>query len=258
MERDKADDFFRGVYQIETVFEGGKAKFPIFYREASSVTALFPASMSGLRRIMPGREFHPLPVLPGVGALAVTAFNYRDTDIGPYNEVSISVPISYGAPPLLPAAGLLAALRRGEFHVYIHHLPVTTKIALDGGVIVYNYPKFLSEIAFEEAGDHVFVKLEQEGRFILSMKVGKLPAGAGRRFRFLTYPVKEGRAQVAPVLFNAGRMGVSFSGGAAELELGGEHPVAVETKKLLLRRRPLQVQYVPEFQAILYGPALLE
>ncbi len=256
MERDM--EFFKGVIQVETELEGQKAKFPVFYYDASSITGIFLAKKSKLKKLLPKAEYHPLTIAPGVGLLAITAFEYRDTDINPYNEVSISIPISYRSRPKLPGVKLLSSLFKNEFHVYIHHLPVTTKIALDGGIIVYNYPKFLAQIDFEKKEDGIYVRLLEDKRLILSMKGKKINAQKRNKFRYITYPVKDGNAQHADVLINAINFGISLNPSDLKLELGKEHPIAKELEDLLIFKKPIQYQYIPKFQAILYGPSRLE
>ncbi len=258
MDQPEPTGFFRGVYQIEVDFHGEPARMPVFYRDASSITAIFPASSRKLRKILPKKDYRPLLLAPGVGAIAITALTYRDTDIRPYNELSIAVLMSYQRAITLPLVGVLNALRRKEFHVHVHHLPVTTKLALDAGVEVYNYPKFLSEITYEERDGQVHVGLLEDGQSILSMKSKILNASRQQTTRFITYPVKEDRAQTANLLFSARKIGTSFSPGAVELELGKDHAIGLELKDLLITRRPVYYMYVPDFQSILYPPTLLE
>lgn len=251
-------EFFKGVVQLDAELQGEKAKFPIFYYDASSITGIFLAKLSKLRKIMPKKEYYPLPILPGIGLLAITTFEYRDTDIRPYNELSISIPMSYKSRPIIPAVRMLSSLSKNEFHVYIHHLPVTTKIAFDGGVVVYNYPKFIAQIDFEEKDDGVYVKLIDKGNLILSMNGKKIKADKSQKMRYVTYPVKDGNAQHADVLVNAINFGLSFNPSHLSLELGKEHPIAKELQDLIIYKKPIQYQYIPKFQAILYGPSRLE
>lgn len=251
-------EFFKGVVQFDTELEGEKSKFPIFYYDASSITGIFPARVGKLRKILPKKEYHPLTIFPGIGAIAITAFEYRDTDIRPYNELSISVPISYKSRCCVPAVKLLSYLLRREFHVYIHHLPVTTKIALDGGVIVYNYPKFIAQIDFERDDRNVRVKLIDKGSLILCLEGKKIKADKTVKMRYVTYPVKDRNAQHADVLVNAINFGSSRNSSDLSLELGEEHPISKELQDLLISKRPLQYQYIPKFQSILYGPNRLE
>ena len=256
MERDMS--FFKNVYQVDGDFGGEPAKIPVFYYDGTTITGIFPAKMSALKKFMPKSTYHPAPLFPGVGAVAVTCFEYRDTDIRPYNEISISIPITYGSPSLVPAANLLSGLMKNEFNVHIHHLPVTTQIALDGGVNVYNYPKFLSTIEFAEQGGDITVTLAQDGDLILRVIAKKIPARDAKTYRYVTYPVKDDCAQHADVLVNAKQFGQTIAPNSLRIELGESHPIAGELKGALLAKSALIHQYAPEFQAILYGPSRLE
>lgn len=256
MDRDML--FFKNVSQVDTVFNGEPAKIPVFYYDTTALTGIFLAKMSALKKMMPKKEYHPAPVFPGVGALAITCFQYRDTDIRPYNELSISIPMTYKCRSCVPSSALLRSLFRNEFHVYIHHLPVTTQIALDGGVSVYNYPKFLATIDFEEKDGKTVVTLAENGDLIFRLYAQKIPANASKTIRYVTYPVKDDCAQHADVLVNAKKFGQTFNPSAMRIELGDQHPIAKEVGGALLGRRPMMYQYIPESQSILYGPNRLE
>ena len=256
MERDMS--FFKNVSQIDADFNGEPAKIPVFYYDTTALSGIFLARMSALKKFMPKKPYFPSPVFPGIGAIAITCFQYRDTDIRPYNEISISIPMTYRSRSFVPGAALISGLRTREFHVFIHHLPVTTKIALDGGVMVYNYPKFLSTIEFEEKDGNTVVTLAENGELIFRIVAAKIPAEASKVFRYVTYPVKDDCAQHADVLMYAKKFGQTFNPKYMRIELGEKHPIAKELNGALLWRRPMMYQYVPESQAILYGPNRLE
>lgn len=256
MERDMS--FFKNVFQIEADFNGEPAKVPVFYYDGTALTGIFLAKTSWLRKFLPKKEYFPATVLPGVGAIAFTCFEYRDTDIRPYNELSISIPMTYRSRCYIPGASMLSGLLRNEFHVYIHHLPVTTKIALDGGVLVYNYPKFLSTIEFEDKGDDLIVTLAENSELILRITAKKIPAEQTKKFHYVTYPVKDDCAQHADILLYAKKFGQTFNPGSMRIELGEKHAIAKELQGALIGRRPMMYQYMPLFQSILYGPNRLE
>jgi len=256
MERDMR--FFENTMQIDTDFNGEPAKMPVFYYDAMAFTGIFCARMSVLKRFMPKKTFFPCSVFPGIGVIAITCFEYRDTDIRPYNEISISIPMTYRHRSCIPGVALISALRENEFHTFIHRLPVTTKIALDGGVVVYNFPKFLSTIEFEDKNGQTVVTLAENGELIFRMTAAKIPTPVSKVFRYVTYPVKDGRTQHTDVLMNAKKFGMSFNPKHVQLELGANHAVAKELNGALLWRRPILYQYMPECQAILGPPNRLE
>lgn len=249
--------FFKGVPQIETTLCGSPVKFPVFYYDASAIIAIFLARLSKLKEILPKKNYFPLSPFPGLGLLAIAAFEYRDCDLGPYNELAISLLISFREKPRFSLGKLKSNLSRKEFHTYIAHLPVTTEMARVGGVEFYNFPKFLADIRFKESRAKIGVELKEKGKLILRLIAEKCPARKSGVMRAVTYPVKERKAHEAPVLMNALSWGETFRP-KGKLTPGEDHPIAAQLEELLVSQKPIYLQWIPKFQAILYGASRLE
>lgn len=243
-------NFFEGVKQQEAVIAGKRGKVPIFYYDARALMVVLPASASKLREVLPD-VYEPATLVPGVGLVAISAFNYRSTDIEPYNELAVAIILKQ------PHAGsVLSQLRRRAFHVYIHYLPVDTEIALRGGVDYYNYPKFMAEFEWVDRDGEVACKLSENGKHILTVSGKKISATRSQILRFYTYLYMDKRPQWTEFRVNAERHATSWMPGRAKLELG-EHPVSRELRRLLISTRPIMYMYLPKMQAILYGPMVL-
>jgi hypothetical protein len=105
---------------------------------------------------MPDRRLCPARVVPGLGVVVVMCLEYRDTDIGPYDEVAIAIGLN--EPwflPNLPGRASLADHRHRQLHGWIHHLPVTTEAARAEGVELFNFPKFIAAIEFDQSDTYV-------------------------------------------------------------------------------------------------------
>jgi len=172
------DEFFAGIDQVEIKVDGGQARFPIFYRDARMFALLLPANLMALRRLIPDARFAPAQVLPGVGALYLAAFEYYDTDIAPYNEFAIGAVLNTPYFAGVPCYNLLRQYFADFFDVYIHHLPVTTEIALRAGRDFYNYPKFIGGIEFSDTDDTVTCDLSRDGSHIMTIATGKVRGAA--------------------------------------------------------------------------------
>ena len=228
------DEFFKDTPRKPLDMEGETIEFPILYYDLRSITAIFTARTSKLKKLLPHPNYKIVEMLPGVGMLGVTCFEYYDTSIGPYNEIAITVPVKFPPGFQLPGLGALQMMLKREFSVYIHHLPVTTEIALKAGIYFWNYPKFLAEITFEDRGDKLEVSLKEKGELILKLSARKLPLTTSTRFNFHTYSFKDGVAMHALVEGWAPKFGsVTLGRGIAELELG-EHRISQELKELEL------------------------
>ena len=90
-------DFFKGVIQWDMMTKDMslEGKLPVFYYDNTSMTAIYTASTEKVRRLLPLTDMHPVEAMSGRALVAFTAFEYRKTDIDPYNEFSISFPITF-------------------------------------------------------------------------------------------------------------------------------------------------------------------
>jgi acetoacetate decarboxylase len=247
--------FFDGVAQAEAAIAGQVAKVPIFYYDGTAIGAVFPARLGALRRLMPDPRFSPARLAPGLGAVAITCFEYRDTDIGAYNELAISVILN--EPwflPNLPGLALLSSLRRRQLHAWVQHLPVTTEIARAGGVDFYNYPKFIAGIEYEQTHAHRTCTLSEGAEPILTLSGRLLDTPRSEQIQLFSHLWMDRQPQSSEFKIHANEMGLSLSPMAAKLQLGERHPIAIELSRLLVSMRPLQYQYIPSFEGILYGP----
>jgi hypothetical protein len=251
----RGSPFFEGVSQMEATLDGEAVRLPIFYYDGTATSAVFAARLGALRRLMPDPRICPARLAPGLGAVAITCFEYRDTDIGPYNELAISVPLN--EPwflPNLPGRALIGGVRRRQLHAWVQHLPVTTEIARAGGVELYNYPKFIAGIDFEETATARTCRLSEGREHILTLSGARLQTPRSEQFQLFSHLWMEHQPQSSEFKINATEMGVSLGPGAGSLQLGDRHPIARELASVLVSRRPIQYQYMARFEGILYGP----
>jgi hypothetical protein len=248
--------FFEGVRQVELTYAGETTAMPIFYYEGSAMTALFAARLGALRRLLPDPRFVPARLAPGLGVVGVSTFEYHDTDIGPYNELAISVVLDY--PPQLwntPGRALARALRQRQVHAYVHHLPVTTEVARVGGVDFYGYPKFIAAIDFVDEDGRTTCRLAEADTHILTLRGERIAAPRRQEMQLFSHLWMDRQPQSSEFKLNALELGMTSRLGAAELELGDAgHPIAGELDRLLVGRRAFHYQRVPSFEGILYGP----
>ena len=214
-------DFFKGVIQWEMMTKdlSLEGKLPVFYYDNTSMTAIYTASTEKVRRLLPLPDMHPVEAWLGRALVAFTAFEYRKTDIDPYNEFSISFPITFRK-KAIPGITVLGMMARRYFTAYVWQLPVTTERARKGGVEMYGYPKFLADIIFSRENDALTCTLSEGGKNILTLKGQKLRISVEKVNRFKTFSVKDGVPLAANVYMNPIEFGKSMSGKAAQLTLG--------------------------------------
>ena len=174
------NNFFKNIVQWESTLNKYSGKVPVFYYNTSSMTAIFTAVTKKVKKYLPHPKMQPLEIFPGKCLVAFMAFEYRETDIGPYNEFSISIPITFGNKPSMPAINVFKNKITKCFTAYIWHLPVTTEIALVGGVEVLGYPKIVADINFKKNLKWLQCTLSQNGKSIIKFKGKILPTALGK------------------------------------------------------------------------------
>ncbi|MFQ5745370.1 MAG: acetoacetate decarboxylase family protein, partial [Acidobacteriota bacterium] len=205
-----------------------------------------------VRPYLPDANMRPVELRPGRCLVAFSAFEYRKTDIDPYNEFSVALPIIFGRPSI-PGLDLAAQWARRCVTAYVWHLPVTTEIARVGGVDLYGYPKFVADISFDRQPGSLAARLAVGGREILRLESPVLPTRRGKRTRYVTYSVKDGVPLVANLYVDPLEYGERWGGGA-QLTIGTDHPICDELGEIELSSRPLMVQYAPLTEAVLFSP----
>lgn len=245
------DPFFKDTPRRTFDMAGQTIEFPVLYYDLRFVTSIFTASTGRLKKLLPHPSFKPIEMWPGRAMLAITAFEYHDTSIGPYNEIAITIPVKFPPGFVFPGLAAISMMRKNVFPVYIHHLPVTTEIALKAGIHFWNYPKFLADIAFQDEGENLNVTLKENGGLILKMSAKKLPAQQSAAIKFHTYSIKEGVVMHALVDGRAPRLGAVMMGNVARLELG-EHRISKELADLGLGKIARSGQYAEGVMTKLY------
>ncbi|MGZ4199387.1 MAG: acetoacetate decarboxylase family protein, partial [Thermoleophilia bacterium] len=243
----RGSSFFEGVRQIDMEMGGEPARLPIFYYDCSVMTAVFPARYGELQRLMPDPRFVPARLGPGLGSLIVSALEYRDCDIHPYNELMIAVLLTAPGRTNFPGRALIdSLLQTKQNHAFILHLPVTTPIALAGGVDFYNFPKFLAAIDFAENDGTRSCRLAEGQEHILTL-TGATPHAV--RTTLFSHLYMDGQPQLAELKMNETQKGICHRPGAAQLALGQRHPVALELDRLLVSRRSVHYERTPRMEA---------
>lgn len=247
-------DFFKGVIQwdMKTLDGSLEGKLPVFYYDNTAMTAIYTASTDKVRSLLPRHDMHPVEVWKGRSLVAFTAFEYRRTDIDPYNEFSISFPIAFRKMSI-PVLSVLSMAARRYFTAYVWQLPVTTERARIGGVDMYGYPKFLADITFRQEDGMLACDLSEGGQNILILKGKKLKTRPEKVNRFKTFSIKDGVPLAANVYMNPVEFALSVLPGAASLTLGS-HRISQQLRELNLSANPIFFQYMPVMEAILYGP----
>ncbi len=242
----------------QTVFNSsqGEVKLPIFYYDVSSVLVFYLADYAKVQELLKPLDLTAARFLNGQALVGFAFYEYRDTDVGAYNEVGLASAIYAPDRPRpvlsLPHLRKNADSRRIGF--YIHHLPVTTAIANAAGREIYGFPKFVTDLPFELT-DKSFkgVVKDEEGGEIVTIE-GAVKKGISLTgFDLLLYSFLDSRlmrtvvdvkAKFNTFFFPDWRLSPGNSG----------HPMRETIEQMgIAGKKPLIVQTTQNFRSRLHG-----
>ena len=118
----------------------------------------------------------------------------------------------------------------------------------------YSFPMFIADIDFSETDEQSRCHLAQGKEHILTLSGKRIPTPRSQRIDVFQHLWMDGQPQSAQCKINELQYGASSRRDPAVLELGERHPIALELRRLLVSRKPLQYEYVPQSESILFGP----
>lgn len=210
---------------------------PVEVRDASTASATFLVRTDAARRLLPGPELEPVELLPGRALFSVAAIEYRDNDLGDYDEVSLAFFVrERTAGRGVPYLGAAIDFLRGRAATYIWKLPVTQSFTRDAGEGIWGFPKTVDVIERRDENGRRRTRLVMDGRHVLTFTAPATGARTMPDTETITYSYVGGRLH--RTRFSMGATDVGFALGGATLALG-DHPIADHLRALGLPARPL-------------------
>ena len=241
------DDFFQEIEHTPVPWRQRQLFVPIFYPSIMFMTAAFLVPIAKMRTLLPSKRLKPYRITPWHSIFSIALYRYHESDLGPYNEVLLGVPVTIDEETPL----FTGSLRKlpAEPMTLIQHLPVTTEIAREVGAEFAGYPKFLADIEFAEEGDWITCELRANNQRILTLKGRKLDLAQCPRFRVYPLTYRRGYILRSELIISERKMGTSKRREDVELVLG-EHTIAEELKAMNLGKLA-SYSYCPQAQGIL-------
>lgn len=216
--------------------EGREVTLPVRVGDAAIAFASWLVPMRVAREIVADERVQLVRILPGRAMLSLAAIEYRENDLGAYNELAIAF-----------VAQTDRARGRQGIGSYIHRLPVTTSFSREAGRRIWGLPKTVDAIDIRDVGDRRSARLTVDGTHSLTLTVKMTGA------RSFTDAPQAALARLDGVIrrtpFRASGSGLGFRLGGAAIELGAG-PIADELRRLGLPKRALMSGGVRHMQAV--------
>lgn len=240
-------DFFQEIEHRKISWRESGIYSPFFYYDFMRLSAQFLAPIERVKALLPSSRMHPLHITQSHSVVSIAAYEHRDCDIEPYNEIGISIPVTLDQ--VSPLSTGISQQVPDVPKIYIHHLPVTSETARDAGIELAGYPKFLASITFEKGGDWISCHLSEGNKYILTLAGRELELHPVARSRIHALTVRGGRILRCELILNEREEAISENSTDVRLELG-DHPISQELRDLRLGKAT-SYQYSPQLQAIL-------
>ena len=140
------------------VIQGQTVEIPAVVRDASSGTAMYLVDADAAQKLVPD-AFQVAEAAPGKTQATIVIVDYRDNDLGDYDEVGI---VFFVRPAGQPEA---------ELGSYIYALPVNQSFTCDAGCQIWGFPKSVEEIDFSYADASASCRLTMDGQHVLTLTV---------------------------------------------------------------------------------------
>jgi hypothetical protein len=236
------------------LIQGRRVEFPVEVRHASAGSATYLVASDAARRLLPMPEIEVAEVLPGRALCSLAIIDYKDNDLGDYNEVSVALFVRpRGQSAGFPYLGTMLEMVRNRLGTYIVHLPVNQGFTCEAGSTIWGFPKTVQEIEIDYRSDRAACRLVYDGQHALTLA---LPRGGSRALpasRMVGYTAIEGVAHTNE--FTSGAEGFGVKLGGAELTLG-EGVIAEQLRSLGLPKRAIMTTWMEKMYAS-FGPSLL-
>jgi hypothetical protein len=244
-----ADDFLSSIQQLDARVGDLEIKLPFLVRDARIIGIYFTAPVRKIRKLLPGKDFSPVQILPGISMVQLTAYEFHDTDIGPYNDFSVVIQLNSPRYAKIPVYNFLKSNSSNERYNFLLHRGANSEEAVRVCKDHFHFPEFLASIEFSESDDWLTCEVKEGEDLICRLRGRKIPTQRSDIVKFSISTPEHQQAQPAEINFK--RYGFSRNSSDAELTLGLSHPIARELSETIISTKPRVYVYASSCQFIL-------
>lgn len=224
--------------QQRTLSDGSPCWLPIRYFDAQMLIATYLVDYGRAAALLKDTGVIAVPQGVGQALVAFGCFQYRKTDIGPYNEVGLAI---LSTSPQSPVPAL-----------YVVHLPVNTALANRAGHEIWGYNKFVAAIDIADTDARFAMTIRDPDDVTIATFEGTRGASVTMPPNdIVTFSILDGRLMRTVIQMMTPSL---LGGGSFALTIGAsKHPMAGSLRALGLDSlSPVLVQYAEPFQSLLF------
>ena len=217
---------------------GEQVAIPVEVRSATSFGGTFTAPYSAARDLIAYSGLRPVKVAGALTICMVTAVQYTDNDLGPYNEIALAIVVE----PHDGGGG--GGMATGEVTTLIHRLPVNQEFTCAAGRDIWGFPKWVADLSYTcRQGRREMVMLDDDELAValsVDTRLGiPLP---DREMEMTCYSYRDGVLRVTPWTMRMHE--TRMRPGGVRLEVGRDNQLADDLATLGFPKRALGSQVV--------------
>jgi hypothetical protein len=225
--------------QRRVLSDGTECPLPIRYFDVQCLVATFLTDLDRAAGLLKSTGLQAVSQEDGKAVVLLYCIEYRITDIGPYNEVGLTVLAAAPGDPI-PAN-------------YVVNLPVTTAVASRAGREIWGYNKFVAAIDVKSDGKNFSTILRDTDAEMIGSLEGRRGASVPTPpTDILTFTLHQGR--LIKTVIRVLTPSSSSSGENFVFKIGtSSHRMTSNLRTVALDgARPVLVHYTDPFQALLF------
>jgi hypothetical protein len=218
--------------------DGREISLPVVVSDASMLMNGFLVNAKAAQAMLEGTGLQVVEIFPGKAILQLLAVDYKENDLGDYNEGAIIFPVlTPGEKKPFPFFGTLRRLASGTIGNFVYRMPVDQEFTTHAGRFIWGFPKWVSRVDIEFGPSIARGTFIDEDELVYSIQARTGGNTTPKEQRVASLAIRDGKTWKT---FGTNKSsGLTFSLGGETPRIGDSHPLARELRTLGLPKKPM-------------------
>jgi hypothetical protein len=232
------NDVCKQLDQDHYLIDGQPITFPVIVADASMLMNAYLVDAGVAQHMIKDSGFRVLELFPGKAILQLLLVDYRENDLGDYNEGAIIFPVlTPGERKPFPFFGAMQRMASGSVGNFVYRMPVDQPFTTHAGRFIWGFPKWMARIDIEFGAKRARGSFFDEGELVYGFSAKTGGTTKVKEQRAASLAIRDGKAWKTYGT-NTGS-GLTFALGGELPTIGDSHPLAKELRALGLPKKPL-------------------
>ena len=251
------DEVCKKVDSENYVIDSHPIGFPVVVADASMLMNAFLVDTAVAQNVIKDSGFRVIELFPGKAILQLLFVDYRENDLGNYNEGAILFPVmTPGEKKPFPFFGAIKRMATGSAGNFVYRMPVDQEFTTHAGRYIWGFPKWVAKIDIAFGEKRATGSFFDEGELVYSLAAKAGGTSKAKEQLAASLAIRNGKAWKTYGT-NIGS-GVTFSLGGEMPDIGEKHPLALELRALGLPKKPLFTVSIKSTSMTFSGPESVE